>query len=215
MRRRILWFTVLLVIAGAALGAVLLLPQIFGEVTYPLAYDNLIVKYSTDRQLDPYLVAAVIYSESHFRPTAVSPVGARGLMQLMPATASGIARKLGITNYKDSDLFNPETSINFGTYHLQGFAGRYNLNIDGMLAGYNGGGAVGDRYVAGSGGIPLETQRYVVNVKAAMQKYKELYADRLNPSKATISVTNNTAAAAQSSLSNKIISSFVSSLPKQ
>ena len=215
MRRRILIFIGILVVAGLAIASYILLPQIFGEVTYPLAYDNLIIQYSKDRQLDPYLVAAVIYSESHFHPTAVSPVGARGLMQLMPATATGIAKKIGLTNFKINDLFDPETNISIGTYNLQGLAGRYNSNIDGMLAAYNGGGAVGDRYVAGQGGIPTETQRYVVNVKAAMQKYKDLYSDRLNPKVVTpASVTTSQTSPALNSLSSHIITLFVSSITK-
>ncbi len=221
MQRRIIWFLVVLLIAGFAIGAWLILPRIIGEVSYPLAYDNLIIKYSSERQLDPFLVAAVIYSESHFHPTAVSPVGARGLMQLTPPTAQGIATRLGIKNYQVSDLFDPETNINFGTFHLQGLAGRYNSNIDGMLAGYNGGGGVGDRYVAGQGGIPLETQIYVVNVKAAMQKYHDLYSDRLSPTKiilASFTSTSTGVAAptittsSQQSLSNRIITSIVSFL---
>lgn len=210
----------ILLIAGIGIAALFLLPRIIGEVSYPLVYDDLILKYSVERELDPYLVAAVIYSESHYHPTAVSPAGARGLMQLMPATAQGIAQRLKVTNFQVSDLFNPETNINFGTFHLQGLAGRYNSNIDGILAGYNGGGGVGDRYVAGQGGIPLETQRYVVNVKAAMQRYRDLYPDRLSPTQIILaSVTSTTTGlttpavtTSSQSLSNRIISSIVSFL---
>lgn len=214
MIRRTIWLVATLFAVGLMLGLLLLLPRIIGEVTYPLAYEDLIVRYSTERELDPYLVAAVIYSESRYRPTAVSPVGARGLMQIMPATAQGIARKMGDTDFRTNDLFNPETSINFGTFHLQGLAGRYRSNVDGVLAGYNGGGAVGDRYLAGQGGIPFETQRYVVNVKAARDKYKELYADRLNPVKSTpLSVPTGTSVTP--SLASKIITSVVSVLQGQ
>jgi len=215
MRRRIFWFMAVLVIAGLGLGAFLLLPRIIGEVSYPLAYDNLIIKYSSERQLDPFLVAGVIYSESHFHPTAVSPVGARGLMQLTPPTAQGIANKLGLKNFQVNDLFDPETNINFGTFHLQGLAGRYNSNIDGMLAGYNGGGGVGDADVAGERStIPTETLHYVVNVKAAIQKYKELYADRLSPATSVSVSVNGSTTATSDSLSNKIISSVVTFLQK-
>lgn len=213
MRQRIFWLTSVFLVVGVVLAAFFLLPRIIGEVTYPLAYENLIVQYAEERELDPFLVAAVIYSESRFRPTAVSPVGARGLMQIMPATAQGIARKLGDSSFQVNNLFEPETSIRYGTYHLQGLAGRYNSNVDGMLAGYNGGGGVGDRYIAGQGGIPLETQRYVVNVKAARDRYRELYADRLNPPK--VALTTSPSPAVQQSLANQIISSVVTFLQNQ
>lgn len=213
MIRRVSWFLVIVLVVGAAIGLATVLPRILGEVTYPLAYEDLIVRYSRERELDPYLVAAVIYAESHYRPTAVSPSGARGLMQLIPSTAQGIARKLGDADFRVSNLFDPETNVRYGTYHLQGLAGRYRSNVDGILAGYNGGGAVGDRYIAGQGGIPLETQRYVVTVKAARDKYRELYPDRLTIISASL-VTGGSPAT-QGALSNRIISSIVSFLQQQ
>lgn len=202
-----------MLLAGLLLSLYFLLPKIIGEVTYPLAYDNLILKYSKEHEVDPFLTAAVIYSESHYRPTAVSPSGALGLMQMIPSTAAGIARKQGITNFQPSDLFNPETSINFGTFHLQGLEAVYDSNLDGVIAGYNGGNAVGFAYIRGQlGSVPSETQHYVVAVKSALSKYRQLYPDRLNPPTINIARAANPA---QQSLANSIISSVVSFLTKQ
>lgn len=213
MRQRIVWLTVVILFAGLLVSLLYLLPRIIGEVTYPLAYDNFIVKYSRDHEVNPFLTAAVIYVESHYRPTAVSPSGALGLMQMIPSTGAGVARRMGVASFQPSDLFNPETSIDFGTFHLQGLQGVYDSNLDGVIAAYNGGDAVGWAYLRGDlGRVPSETEHYVVAVKAAMSKYRELYPDRLNPP--TVNLTQ-AANPAQQSLANQIITSVVSFLTKQ
>jgi soluble lytic murein transglycosylase len=155
------------------------LPQILGDTVYPLKYEDLIVKYSNERGLDPSLVAAVIMQESRFNPTAVSYAGAQGLMQIMPGTQKGIASKLG---YSSWDIYDPETAINFGTYHLQGLMGRYNSNIKAVLAGYNAGGGNADLWLRLGmlDSIPSsEPRNYVKNVINYQQIYASLYPDEL------------------------------------
>ena len=63
------------------------------QALYPLGYYDEILKLSKKNKIDPYLVLALIREESHFNPEIVSPVGALGLMQLMPFTAKEIARR--------------------------------------------------------------------------------------------------------------------------
>lgn len=85
---------------------------------YPLRYTDLIVKTSSEYNLSPALVAAVIRNESSFRPEAESAVHARGLMQLMPDTAQWIAGKLRVENYSLEMLNDPATNIRFGCWYL-------------------------------------------------------------------------------------------------
>ena len=110
-RRAAVIFSVLLALA---LGG-LIVYELFFVKDYPLRYKEEIILYSDTYSVPADLVCAVIYAESGYDPDAVSPVGAVGLMQLLPSTAEEIAWRLKIDSY---DLCDPETSIKFGTYYL-------------------------------------------------------------------------------------------------
>lgn len=128
------------------------------SIAKALPYANLVDKYSTQYQVDPALVHAVIKQESAYNTLAVSHAGAQGLMQLMPATAE----RFGVTN-----AFVPEQNIKAGTKYLSWLLKRFNGNTRFALAGYNAGEGKVDRYH----GIPpyKETQKYVVRVMANYQ----------------------------------------------
>lgn len=104
--------------------------------------------------LDPALVKAVVSAESGFDPTATSPAGAMGLMQLMPSTA----RSLGV-----GDPYDPVQNVEGGTRYLAGMLRRYG-DVAMALAGYNAGPGAVARY----GGVPpyAETRRFVERVLA-------------------------------------------------
>jgi len=153
------------------------------EHMYPLRYEALIVRYSEEHDLDPFLVKGLIQAESSFRPAAVSPVGARGLMQIMPTTGEWLAERMGIS-FDEDELFNPAYNIRMGTYYL-----RLLLNMfehqDTALAAYNAGMGnvrnwLDQTYYSYDGEtlhtIPFsETREYVVRVNRYMEIYRELY----------------------------------------
>lgn len=122
-------------------------------------YDGLIQTYADRHGLSPTLVKAVIHTESGGDPRAVSPAGAQGLMQLMPANV----KEAGI-----ADPFDPEQNIAAGTEQLAGLMKRYGGDLNLTLAGYN----AGPGNVHKWGGVPpfAETQRYIRKVRAAMEK---------------------------------------------
>ena len=112
-------------------------------------YNFLIQRYSAQYGIDADLVKAVIYAESGGDPNAVSPKGAVGLMQLMPATAT----ELGVV-----DSFDPEENIASGARHLSGLIKRYK-SVPVALWAYNAG-----PQAVKAGRMPLETQEYVPQV---------------------------------------------------
>jgi len=103
--------------------------------------------------IPPILVAAIVEAESEFNPRAVSRRGARGLMQLMPGTASSL---------QVSDTFDPYENIEGGVRHLRGLMDRYHGNLPLVLAAYN----AGEQAVMAYGGVPpyRETRRYVSRI---------------------------------------------------
>ena len=93
---------------------------------YPLKYRDEIQRVSTEYNLAPSLIAAIILNESSFNPVAESRVGARGLMQLMPDTAEWIAHKLRMDSYSFDRLDDPETNIRFGCWYLNYLSSLFN-----------------------------------------------------------------------------------------
>ena len=183
------------VLAAAALGgliAVLLIPTFHAavkEIALPLRHDDIIRQQAADKRLDPALIAAVIYAESHFIDGRTSAAGAEGLMQLTPDTARYIAHKSGGVRFEVSDLATPQVNIAYGAYYLRYLLDRYGENTTFALAAYNGGEGNVDRWVARArqrgealtiDAIPFgETRAYVRKVLDARRQYRESYAHEL------------------------------------
>lgn len=121
--------------------------------------DPIIARASQRFSVDVSLIKAVIKAESNFNPQAVSHAGARGLMQLMPATA----RSLGV-----NDSFDPEQNIMAGTRFLSDMLKRYDGNIDSALAAYNWGPGNVDKR---PDRLPRETRDYQARVKQLYSSY--------------------------------------------
>ena len=123
-------------------------------------YNNLILKYAEKYDVNPNLVKAMIKQESSFNPRAVSRAGAKGLMQLMPATASDLSVR---------NSFNPEENINGGVKLISKLIKRYKGNVELALAAYNAGpGKVKNRKIPQNG----ETPNYVKKVMKYYNEYK-------------------------------------------
>lgn len=154
-------------------------PKIFGDVVYPIKYETLIVKYAREYALEPSFVAAIIYTESRFNANATSHAGAQGLMQIMPSTGEAIAGRLG---EEFGDLYDPETSIRYGTSYIRSLVDAYNLDYDAALAAYNAGSGAADRYVftRSDDSLPMETSAYIKKVNNAQKIYNDLHGGILN-----------------------------------
>jgi soluble lytic murein transglycosylase-like protein len=125
-------------------------------------FAELIEKVALKHGIDPALVHAVVEAESNYRPTAKSHVGARGLMQVMPATG----RDLGVTSA--ATLFDPGANLEAGVTYLKRLLERFNGDLTNALAAYNAGPAAVMRYR----GVPpyRETENYVRKVLANFQQ---------------------------------------------
>jgi soluble lytic murein transglycosylase len=113
-------------------------PEEILRAYYPLDYQDTIAAAARANGLPPSLVAGIIRQESAFDPRATSPVGARGLMQLMPATAREMAARLNARVPRDG-LYDPGLSITLGSAYLKQLLGMFDGNVELALAGYNGG----------------------------------------------------------------------------
>ena len=170
-----------LVVAVIAASAVFfaMRPDVVDRARYPLAYEQLIRGHARNYGLDPALVAAVIYQESRFRPDARSPSGAIGLMQLLPATAKGIAARTGGTRFRVEDLYEPELNVRYGSWYLRHLLDRYG-RLETALAAYNAGQANVDRWRRDGSGIGFaETRHYVAKVQELKELYARVYAEAL------------------------------------
>jgi soluble lytic murein transglycosylase len=159
------------------------------EIALPLRHEDIIRQQARDKDLDPALIAAVIYTESHFRDGQVSHAGAQGLMQITPATAHMIARKSGGVAFTVDDLGTPQVNIAYGAWYLRYLLGRYAGNETLALAAYNGGEGNVDRWIDAArrrgedltiAAIPFpETRTYVRRVETAKAQYRDSYGREL------------------------------------
>ncbi len=152
---------------------------------YKLLYQEEIITFSEEFDLDPYLVCGVIFTESGFRPQAKSSVGALGLMQLMPATGLEEAELLEIDGVTEQRLSEPALNIRLGCNYLRKLLDEFGAEKV-ALAAYNAGPGRVRQWLKEYGRkddgsilyIPYpETSKYVDRVESAKNVYKKLYPD--------------------------------------
>jgi len=166
MRRLVVVAAVAAAVAGAFAYVNAASPPWYERLRYPLAYQQIVRGHARHYRLDPALLAAVIYQESKFRPDVRSSSGAVGLMQLLPATAKGIA-------------IHTEINVRYGAWYLRHLLDRYG-NEETALAAYNAGQKNVDRWIREGGGIRFtETRDYVRRVEHLKQIYRDAYGHEL------------------------------------
>ncbi|HUQ46675.1 MAG TPA: transglycosylase SLT domain-containing protein [Gemmatimonadaceae bacterium] len=155
------------------------------RLMYPVLERATLSESAKKYNLEPALVASLIRQESNFNPRATSPVGARGLMQLMPPVGRTIAKGQGIPNYTDESLYDPAINIKLGTQHLSGLF-RKTPQIERVLAAYNAGESRVAKWIQKAGAddpevfterIPfVETRDYVRAIVRNRAFYSSLYS---------------------------------------
>jgi len=156
------------------------------KLVFPLYHQEAIEFYADQHDLDPLLVASVIWVESRFDIRAESPRGARGLMQIMPQTGEWISEQINVP-YDLEKLYDPVHNIRLGTWYLANLRNEFDGNMNLVLAAYNGGRGnvrnwmnegiwLGDE--EGISNIPFgETREYVRRVNMIHRVYQKLYGN--------------------------------------
>ncbi len=158
--------------------------------SHPLVYGREARAAYRERNLSPALLLALIRTESAFQADVISASNARGLMQLLPATASKIAAILGDPDPGPTDLFNPELNIRYGSWYLRALIRGFGSEPL-ALAGYNGGPYNIKSLLIAKQGFPLdvfietltfeETSRYVRRILESRCIYETVYLGRSTP----------------------------------
>ena len=161
------------------------LPVPYWQGLFPRPYWDALRTYSEENGLDPYLVASLIRQESEFNPSAISRANAYGLMQLLPRTGKGEAKKTGLSHYSTDSLLDPTTNIELGTHYFRAMVDEFGGQVEYALAAYNAGAErVADWRAAGNyrdveefvESIPFtETRDYVQAIVRNAAVYKKVY----------------------------------------
>ncbi|WP_043530307.1 transglycosylase SLT domain-containing protein [Litchfieldella xinjiangensis] len=152
---------------------------------FPEAYRDDFLKWGAANDVDPYLLMGIARRESAYNPQALSPAGARGLMQLMPGTATLVSRQLGIADPGPHGVLEPEVNIRLGSAYISDMIDRYRGNRIAATAAYNAGPGRVDRWLREANGefdlfvesIPFrETRDYV----QAVLSYRVIFESLAN-----------------------------------
>ncbi len=189
MSRRILGALAVLAVTALFVGvAASVLHEAASNLALPLSDAGIIREQASQKDLDPALIAAVIYAETKFEPRP-SSAGAQGLMQILPSTAYYLAHLSGGTRFTAGDLSTPSINVAYGSYYLRYLLNHYDGNEMLAVAAYNGGLTNVDAWVArahaegthlSAEAIPFpQTREYVRRVLSAERAYRETYPRQL------------------------------------
>ncbi len=161
-------------------------PESVALLQFPAPYLDLALRVTSGLSLEPALVLAIMREESSFDRRVVSGAGARGLIQLMPGTASDVARWYGLPRLEGDDFFDPELSARYGSLYINRQWGSYSGEIPLVLAAYNAGPGNASRWRDMTGYSPAdpegftelityrETREYVKKVTRSLWIYRRL-----------------------------------------
>lgn len=166
-------------------NAIYAAPEEVRRALFPMPYYEPVYRFSIQRNLDPFLVLAIMRQESKFKRFARSPAFARGLMQLIPSTATRLASDVGLKGFSVEHLYSPEVNINLGTRYIQEIIQRFGRQLEVIAAGYNSGESNVRRWLDCTttkeafeffSNIDLpETKTYVMIVRGNYESYKRTY----------------------------------------
>lgn len=158
------------------------------EFAYPKAYSSYVEKASKDFKIPTELIWGIMKAESQYRRDAISPVGALGLMQVMPYTGRRVASLMSESNFNPSKLLEPPTAVRVGSRYLQRLMQRFDQTIPFVAAAYNAGPHRVHTWLAYFGTLEmdefiehipfLETRNYVKKVVSNSYVYSRLYSDK-------------------------------------
>ena len=164
------------------------IPMAYWKLIFPQPYWGALTEDARENGLDPFLVASLIRQESEFNPGAVSRANAYGLMQLLPSTAKGIAKRQGDKHFQTGELLNPETNLKLGTADLRSAIAKYGGQVEYALASYNAGDTPVRAWIAENNykdipewveSIPYtETRDYVEAIVRNRELYRALYGGK-------------------------------------
>lgn len=153
------------------------------ELRFPLSYTDKILENSVQQKLNPAILFGLVRRESAFNEKAYSPVGARGLMQIMPGTGRQIAKNLNERWRGSNSLYNPETNLKYGAFYYQKLFNQFDGNYAIALAAYNAGPHRVKKWLPETNSMPAdiwietipykETREYVINVLAYALIYQQ------------------------------------------
>ncbi|HEX2486434.1 MAG TPA: lytic transglycosylase domain-containing protein [Myxococcota bacterium] len=178
-------------IAGAGRAEILARGPVTGRegiwrLAWPRAFEADVRRAAAAAGIRPELAWSIMREESAFKPDAISPVGARGLLQLMPETAARVAPDLGLAPPAPEALYEPELNVRLGTALLADLVREFDGRVPLAIGGYNAGAAAVERWLAEAPAlvedewiesIPYdETRAYVRRVLRSLRAYEVLYA---------------------------------------
>ncbi len=158
------------------------------EFAYPRAWPESVLPGAKAARVEEEVVWSIMRAESHYRADARSPVGASGLMQIMPFTGERIASQLlGVSGFKATDLLDPDINVRYGARYLQRLSEKFSGLLPLVAAGYNAGPHRVQAWLKGFGALRMdefiehipfvETRNYVKKVTRNFQIYRLLYRD--------------------------------------
>jgi tetratricopeptide (TPR) repeat protein len=145
-----------------------LIPEAALEMLYPAGFADAARRHAGERAIDPRFLMAIARQESRFRPEVRSIASARGMMQFIPSTASRTAAELGLDDFVQDDLYDPDIALEFASQYISGLFKTFPNQPDAVAASYNGGDDNVRRWVKRSSSSAPE--RYVPEIAFAQTK---------------------------------------------